>query len=145
MSTKPGVTSKPLASITVAPVASSCRPTSATTPSTMRTSPIVAGVPVPSATRPLRMTRAVVVGMPAVSQFGCHHLDVAEAFAWGLLGASSLVLGALLVSVRDPGSEALGLVMGFGAGVLFSAVSFELFEEAVATSTTGTAMGFFLG
>ena len=70
---------------------------------------------------------------------------MAEAFAWGLLGASSLVLGALLVSVRDPGSEALGLVMGFGAGVLFSAVSFELFEEAVATSTTGTAMGFFLG
>ena len=70
---------------------------------------------------------------------------MAEAFAWGLLGASSLVLGALIVFVHDLGSEALGLVMGFGAGVLLSAVSFELFEEAVSTSATGTALGFFIG
>jgi ZIP family zinc transporter len=59
---------------------------------------------------------------------------VAEAFLWGLLAAVSLVIGALVAIARPPGARVLGLVMGFGAGVLVSAVSFELVEEAVATS-----------
>jgi ZIP family zinc transporter len=59
---------------------------------------------------------------------------VLEAGAWGLLGASSLVLGALLVLLRAPSSKVLGLVMGFGAGVLLSAVSFELVDQAVQTT-----------
>lgn len=70
-----------------------------------------------------------------------------EAFAWGLLAGSSLVIGALVVWVHDPHPRALGLVMGFGAGVLLSAVSFELIDEAVTTSggLGGTALGFFAG
>ena len=54
-----------------------------------------------------------------------------EAMWWGLFAASSLVLGALAVFVHTPSRRVLGLVMGFGAGVLLDAVSFELFEDAV--------------
>ncbi len=52
------------------------------------------------------------------------------AFAWGLLGASSLVLGALVAFYGRLSLRTIGLVMGFGAGVLISAVSFDLVEEA---------------
>ena len=55
-----------------------------------------------------------------------------EAFLWGLLATSSLVLGALVVRVRTPGELMLGVIMVFGAGVLISVVAFELIEEAVA-------------
>jgi ZIP family zinc transporter len=70
-----------------------------------------------------------------------------EAFLWGLLGASSLLLGAGIAALHAPHRRALGLVMGFGAGVLLSAVSFELVEEAIGVSggTGGTAAGFFAG
>ena len=53
------------------------------------------------------------------------------AFVWGAIASSSLVLGALLVMWRPIGQRALGLVMAFGAGVLISAVSFELVADAV--------------
>jgi zinc transporter, ZIP family len=43
---------------------------------------------------------------------------VAEAFAWGLIAASSLLLGGLLVLGLPLRRHALGLVMAFGAGVL---------------------------
>ena len=70
-----------------------------------------------------------------------------EAFAWGLFAASSLVLGALLVDVHRLSDRSLGIVMAFGAGVLVSAVSFELVEEAVigANSLGPVALGFFTG
>jgi ZIP family zinc transporter len=70
-----------------------------------------------------------------------------EAFMWGLFAASSLVLGGLIVNLRRPNNLVLGLVMGFGAGVLLSAVSFELVEEAagMAHGAGGTALGFFTG
>jgi zinc transporter, ZIP family len=70
-----------------------------------------------------------------------------EAFLWGLIGASSLLLGVLIVGFRRPAELPLGLIMGFGAGVLLSAVSFELVEEAVETSggLSGTTLGFFAG
>lgn len=76
------------------------------------------------------------------------------AFAWGLGAASSLVIGAALVIRRSPGRTAVGLVMGFGAGALLSAVSFELVEEAVTTTgglgatalgLAGGAVAFFVG
>lgn len=75
------------------------------------------------------------------------HLGVLEAALWGLFAASSLLIGALLVMVRPPGARLLGLVMGFGAGVLISAVSFELVEEAVTTAdgAGGAAAGFATG
>jgi len=57
------------------------------------------------------------------------------AFLWGLLAASSLIIGgAVAVSVRV-GLRTIGLVMGFGAGVLISAVAFDLVGEAVGMAT----------
>ncbi|HET6968953.1 MAG TPA: ZIP family zinc transporter, partial [Ornithinibacter sp.] len=53
-----------------------------------------------------------------------------EAAWWGFVGGASLLLGAgVALAVRVP-TRVIGLVMAFGAGVLVSAVSFELTEEA---------------
>jgi ZIP family zinc transporter len=57
---------------------------------------------------------------------------MAEALGWGALAASSLVLGALLGRARAWPRRAVGLVLGFGAGALISAVTFELAEDGVA-------------
>ncbi len=51
------------------------------------------------------------------------------AFGWGALAASSLVLGALIGLARPWPKQVVGLVLGFGAGALISAVSFELAED----------------
>jgi ZIP family zinc transporter len=56
---------------------------------------------------------------------------VVEALAWGALAASSLVVGALFGLAWQWPRRAIGLVLGFGAGALISAVSFELAEEGV--------------
>jgi zinc transporter, ZIP family len=56
---------------------------------------------------------------------------VGAAIGWGLLAASSLALGALIGLARPWPRKAVGLVLGFGAGALISAVSFELAEEGV--------------
>ena len=53
------------------------------------------------------------------------------AIGWGLLAASSLALGALIGLARPWPRKAVGLVLGFGAGALISAVSFELAEDGV--------------
>jgi zinc transporter, ZIP family len=53
------------------------------------------------------------------------------ALGWGALAASSLVIGALIGLARPWPRQLVGLVLGFGAGALISAVSFELFAEGV--------------
>ena len=68
------------------------------------------------------------------------------AFGWGALAASSLVLGVLLAFARSWAPEPIGLILGFGAGALISAVSFELAEEGArlgspASLGTGLALG----
>jgi ZIP family zinc transporter len=68
-----------------------------------------------------------------------------SAFLWGLLSAASLVIGALVVMVKRPSERALGLLMGFGAGVLLSAVSFELVLEAANLSGAAALIGLFAG
>ncbi|MBI5311072.1 MAG: ZIP family zinc transporter [Actinobacteria bacterium] len=70
-----------------------------------------------------------------------------EAFFWGAVGGVSLVVGAAVVFVVPIGRQLLGAIMAFGAGVLISAVSFELVEEAV-DQTNGdwsVALGMFCG
>ena len=57
-----------------------------------------------------------------------------EAFLWGLVAGSSLVLGGLLALTLPIRERTLGLVMAFGAGVLISAVAYELVAEAYETS-----------
>ncbi len=53
------------------------------------------------------------------------------ALGWGALAASSLVVGALIGLARPWPKKLVGLVLGFGAGALISAVSFELFAEGI--------------
>lgn len=68
------------------------------------------------------------------------------ALAWGALAASSLVVGALIALVRPWSRRAVGLVLGFGAGALISAVSFELAAEGVdAGGADAVAVGLALG
>ncbi len=70
-----------------------------------------------------------------------------EAFLWGLGAASSLVIGAMLATYFRVPKRLLGLVMAFGVGVLISAVSFELVEEAFQTTNRGwsVAAGLIIG
>ncbi|HET6999438.1 MAG TPA: hypothetical protein VFI03_12725 [Solirubrobacterales bacterium] len=66
------------------------------------------------------------------------------ALGWGALAASSLVLGALLTFSREWSKREVGLVLGFGAGALISAVSFELAQEGIAAggaAATGVGLG----
>jgi ZIP family zinc transporter len=69
------------------------------------------------------------------------------AFGWGVLAASSLVVGALIALRFAVGLRTIGLVMGFGSGVLISAVSFDLIEVAADMSSGGgaVALGLFAG
>ena len=55
---------------------------------------------------------------------------MAAAFGWGTLAASSLVIGALVALWFRISLRMIGLIMAFGAGVLISAVAFDLVEEA---------------
>lgn len=72
---------------------------------------------------------------------------MAAAFGWGILTASSLVLGALVALRFRIGLKTIGLVMAFGAGVLISAVAFDLVAEAARTSSGhgATIAGIFAG
>jgi zinc transporter, ZIP family len=67
-----------------------------------------------------------------------------EALGWGAVAASSLLIGALFGILRPWPKRAIGLVLGFGAGALISAVSFELAEEGVqvgGASAVGVGLG----
>jgi len=70
-----------------------------------------------------------------------------NAFLWGLLATSSLILGGMIASRFTIGNKTLGTIMAFGAGTLISAVSYELIFEAVklAPKTGFPAFGFFAG
>jgi len=69
-----------------------------------------------------------------------------EAALWGFVGGAALLLGAALGLVFDVPRRLIGLVMAFGAGVLISAVSFELVVEAFRTGgLDSTAAGLALG
>jgi ZIP family zinc transporter len=70
-----------------------------------------------------------------------------NAFLWGLLATSSLVLGGIVASRVSLSNRAIGIIMGFGAGTLISAVSYELIFEAVKLGRGSwyAAYGFFSG
>jgi ZIP family zinc transporter len=53
-----------------------------------------------------------------------------EAAGWGLVGASSLLIGAVIGALFRLPDRVIGFVLAFGAGTLISAVAFELTEEA---------------
>jgi hypothetical protein len=62
-------------------------------------------------------------------------LEMGAAFGWGTLAASSLVIGSLVAIWLTISLRVIGLIMGFGAGVLISAVAFDLVEEAAGQSS----------
>jgi len=70
-----------------------------------------------------------------------------EAFAWGLVAGSSLILGGWIALRFRISGMVLGLVMAFGAGVLISAVAYELVGEAFETAggEGGVPLGLFAG
>jgi ZIP family zinc transporter len=66
---------------------------------------------------------------------------VLEAGFWGLVSASSLPVGAAIAFAVPVPHRVQGLVLAFGAGVLFGAVAYELVEEAVRASVTSFDVG----
>ena len=70
-----------------------------------------------------------------------------EAFFWGLVAGVSLVVGGVVARRLPISRRLLGLIMAFGAGVLISAVAYELVHEAFETSAGdgGIALGLLAG
>lgn len=69
-----------------------------------------------------------------------------QAGLWGLLGGSALLLGALVGYFAPVPRRLIAGIMAFGAGVLLSALSFELMEEAFHQGGfDSTALGFLGG
>jgi ZIP family zinc transporter len=72
--------------------------------------------------------------------------EAVQAGLWGLLAGSALLLGAALGYGWRVPQKVIASVMAFGAGVLLSAVSFELVGEAydeagIAPTAIGTLLG----
>jgi ZIP family zinc transporter len=66
---------------------------------------------------------------------------------WGLVATSSLVVGGVIALRLSLSKLTLGIIMAFGAGVLISAVAYELVFEAItlAKGTGFPTLGFFVG
>ena len=69
--------------------------------------------------------------------------SVLTAILWGGLAAASLLIGYLL-SARNLTNRTIGMIMGFGAGALLSAIAYELVPES-ALGGGGMAVAFCLG
>jgi ZIP family zinc transporter len=69
-----------------------------------------------------------------------------QAGLWGMLSGSALVLGAALAWFVAIPQRVIAAVMAFGSGVLISALSFELMDEAFRTGGfDSTSIGFLGG
>jgi ZIP family zinc transporter len=66
---------------------------------------------------------------------------VIEAIFWGAVAGGALLIGAAVALRFDLPRPVLGMIMAFGAGVLISAVAFDLVEEASNTSTGAGGVG----
>jgi ZIP family zinc transporter len=71
---------------------------------------------------------------------------VLGALAAGLATGSSLIIGSAAALLHEPRERTLGLIMAFGAGVLLSAVAYDLVLEALDLSGgPGIALGLAAG
>jgi ZIP family zinc transporter len=69
-----------------------------------------------------------------------------EAAFWGFVGGFALLIGAVLGLIWRTPPRVVGVVMAFGAGVLISAVAFELVEESFENSSaTPMVLGLIAG
>lgn len=64
-----------------------------------------------------------------------------EAGLWGFVGGVALLLGAVIGLRVRTGQRTIGLIMAFGAGVLISALAFELTEESFSRGGVLTVAG----
>jgi ZIP family zinc transporter len=65
---------------------------------------------------------------------------------WGLVSGSALLLGAAIAYFKAVPKKIIALIMAFGSGVLVSALSFELMDDAYERGGfDSTAIGFILG
>src|SRR6476661_2078008 len=64
---------------------------------------------------------------------------------WGLFGGSALLLGAAIAWMVAVPPRAIAAVMAFGSGVLISALSFDLMDEAYRAGGVNAAAIGFLG
>ncbi len=60
-----------------------------------------------------------------------------EAFVWGAVAASALLIGALAAYVWTPSRRLIAVVMALGTGLLIGSVSFELIDEALKAADVG--------
>jgi ZIP family zinc transporter len=67
-----------------------------------------------------------------------------EAGWWGLVGGLALVLGALIAWWVTVPQRVVAWIMAFGAGVLISALAFDLVDEAERTGGLGAVVAGFL-
>jgi ZIP family zinc transporter len=69
-----------------------------------------------------------------------------EAFLWGLVVGSGLMIGALISYFMNLPHRLIAVIMGFGGGVLISVLTFELLEEAyIHGGLLYSVMGFVAG
>ena len=68
-----------------------------------------------------------------------------QAGLWGLLSGSALILGAAVGWLVPLSRRIIAAIMAFGAGVLISALSFELMDEAWQRGSIGAVAAGFLG
>jgi ZIP family zinc transporter len=68
-----------------------------------------------------------------------------QAGLWGLFSGSALVIGAAIAWFTHVPRRIIGAVMAFGSGVLISALSFELMDEAYRTGGFDSTSAGFLG
>jgi ZIP family zinc transporter len=69
-----------------------------------------------------------------------------QAGLWGLAAGGALVVGALVAWFVQVPQRVVASVMAFGAGVLISALSFDLVDEAETSGgLTATVLGFLVG
>lgn len=70
-----------------------------------------------------------------------------NAFFWGLLATSSLIIGGAIAIRFNLSKRTIGIIMGFGAGTLISAISYELIFDSVKLGKLSgfPAFGFLIG
>src|SRR5689334_16745886 len=69
-----------------------------------------------------------------------------QAGLWGLAAGGALVVGALVAWLIEVPQRVVASVMAFGAGVLISALAFDLVDEAETNGgLTATVIGFLVG
>ena len=79
-------------------------------------------------------------------------MGVWSAFLWGAFSSASLYIGEALAAPMERRARTTGLIMGFGAGTLLSAVAYELIPETnlrhglgIAASVLVGALAYFIG